>query len=51
MQKIEIYYDILDAKWGMDDYIKKGWRVHTCTMGCYDAGYSHGTNILVVYEK
>lgn len=51
MQKVELYYNTVDAKWDMEKYIKNGWRVHTCTMGCYEAGYGHGENILVVYER
>ena len=51
MQKVEIYYDILKAKWDMEEYIKDCWRVHTCTMGAYMAGYESSTKILVVYER
>lgn len=51
MQKIEIYNDILDAKWGMEEYIRKGWRVRTCTMSCYEAGYEISEKILVVYDR
>ena len=51
MQKVEMYHGILEAKRGMDNYIKSGWRVHTCTMGTYMAGYSCYEKVLVVYEK
>ena len=51
MQKVEIYYDMLEAKFDMDKYIKQGWKVHTCTMGCYIAGHSPEEKVLVVYEK
>lgn len=51
MQKTEIYYDALEAKMDMDKHIKNGWKVHTCTMGCYMAGYSPSSRVLVVYEK
>ena len=51
MQKIELYYDALKAKIDMEKHIKQGWSVHTCTMGCYVAGYSSGEKVLVVYEK
>lgn len=51
MQKVEIYYDMLDAKHDMANHITKGWHVHTCTMGVYKVGYSSNEKILVVYEK
>jgi len=51
MQKVEMYYDMLEAKRDMDKYIKSGWRVHTCTMGAYMAGHSCCEKVLVVYEK
>ena len=51
MQKVEMYYSMLEAKRGMDSYIKSGWRVHTCTMGAYFAGYNCHEKVLVVYEK
>ena len=51
MQRVELYYDMLDAKHDMEEYIRDGWRVHTCTMGCYMAGYSSEEKVLVVYEK
>lgn len=51
MQKVELYHDALEAKWDMEENIRKGWKVLTCTLGCYDAGYSHGNDILVVYER
>ena len=51
MQKVEIYYDMLEAYNDMDKHIKRGWRIHTCTMGCYMAGYSSEEKVLVVYEK
>lgn len=51
MQEVEVYYNICEATIGMRKHIKDGWRVHTCTMSAYYAGYSHHNNILVVYEK
>ena len=51
MQKVEIYYSMLEAKRGMDYYIKSGWRVHTCAMGAFMAGYSGHEHVLVVYEQ
>lgn len=51
MQKVEMYYDMLDAKQDMDRYIRNGWRVHTCTMGCFLSGYTGKERVLVVYEK
>lgn len=51
MQKVETYYDIIEAKRDMNNYIKSGWRVHTCTMGTYMTGYSSKEKILVIYEK
>ena len=51
MQKVEMYRGMLEAKRGMDKYIKDGWRVHTCTMGTYMAGYNCYEKVLVVYEK
>ncbi len=51
MQTVKMYYDILEAKYDMEDHIKSGWRVHTCTMGCYMAGYTPKERVLVVYEK
>ena len=51
MQEVKMYYGMLEAKLDMDNYIKSGWRVHTCTMGTYMAGYSPHEKVLVVYEK
>lgn len=51
MQKVEIYYDMLEAKRDMSKHIRDGWKVHTCTMGAYMAGYSSKEKVLVVYEK
>lgn len=51
MQEVKIYYDILDAYSDIRKYIEWGWRVHTCTMGCYKAGYEAHEKILVIYEK
>ena len=51
MQKVEMYYSMLQAKRGMDNYIQSGWRVHTCTMGAYMAGYTCHEVVLVIYEK
>ena len=51
MQKVELYYDSLEAKIEMEQNIENGWRVQTCTMNAYEAGFSHGVEVLVVYEK
>ena len=51
MQKVEIYHSMINAKYDMQKHISSGWRVHTCTMGCYMAGYSSNEKVLVVYEK
>ena len=51
MQKVQTYKDILEAKCDMEKYIQNGWRVHICTMSCYEAGYSVKEKMLVVYEK
>lgn len=51
MQKVEMYYSMIDAKCEMQKHINSGWRVHTCTMGCYMAGYTSNEKVLVVYEK
>ena len=47
MQKVEMYYDMFEAKRDMTKQINAGWRVHTCTM----ASYSSKERVLVVYEK
>lgn len=51
MQKVELYYDALKAKYEMEHYIRLGWRVHTCTMSGCKIGYEHDNHVLVVYEK
>jgi hypothetical protein len=51
MQKVETYRDMLEAKRDMNEHIRNGWRVHTCTMGCYISGYFSKEKVLVVYEK
>lgn len=51
MQQVKIYYNLADAALDMEEYIHHGWRVHTCTMGTYVAGYSSKDHVLVVYEK
>ena len=51
MQKVSIYYDVLEAKRDMERYIRDGWRVHTCTMGAFMSGYFPYERIIVVYEK
>lgn len=51
MQKVELYYDSLEAKFDMDKHIAAGWRVHTCTLSVYMAGYTSSSRVLVVYEK
>ncbi len=51
MQKVELYYKALEAKWDMEKHIKEGWRVHTCTLSSYPTGYTHSSEILVIYEK
>lgn len=47
MQKVEIYFDSIEAKRDMEKRIKSGWRIHTCTM----SKYMNAERILVVYEK
>ena len=51
MQKVELYYDALEAKWAMMEHITKGWRIHTCTMSSHMVGQSHSDEVLVIYEK
>ena len=51
MQEVRMYYGMLEAERDMNKHIRQGWRVHTCTMGCYMAGYSSNEKVLVVYEK
>lgn len=51
MQKVELYHGSLDAKREMERNIENGWRVQTCTMNAFEAGFSHGVEVLVVYEK
>ena len=51
MQKVELYNDEFKAKLDMEKWISKGWRVHTCTMSTYKAGYDTCVKILVVYDK
>ena len=51
MQKVEVYYSMRVAERDMKEHIEQGWRVHTCTMGCYMAGYNSNEKVLVVYEK
>lgn len=51
MQKVELYCSMDEAKYNMEKCIKSGWRVHTCTMATYTAGYVPKEKVLVVYEK
>lgn len=51
MQKVELYYDEFAAKLDMDKRIAAGWRIHTCTLSAYMAGYTPSLKVLVVYEK
>jgi hypothetical protein len=57
MQKVEIYYNIYEAKDDMEKHIKSGWKIHTCTTSCYTSGYDGwgrrnvDDRILVVYEN
>lgn len=51
MQEVKIYNDAFKAYQDMNSRIGQGWRIHTCTMGCYMAGYSSESKVLVVYEK
>ena len=51
MQKVQTYYSMLDAKNDMNKHIRSGWRVHTCTMGCYLGGYLSAERVIVVYNK
>ena len=51
MQKVELYHDVLEAKWAMDKHIAAGWRIHTCTLSAYMEGHTPSSKVLVVYEK
>ena len=51
MQKVELYHDSLEAKRAMERNIENGWRVQACTMNAFEVGFSHGVEVLVVYEK
>ena len=51
MQKVELYHDACEAKLAMDKCIAAGWRIHTCTLSAYMAGYTPSSKVLVVYEK
>lgn len=50
-QKVDYYTDLHRAYEKMCEHIKLGWKIHTCTMGTYTAGYGSHEKILVVYEK
>lgn len=51
MQKVELYDCSLEAKREMERNIENGWRVQACTMNAFEVGFSHGVEVLVVYEK
>lgn len=51
MQRVEIYYGMDEARSAMEKHINWGWRIHTCTMGCYVAGYTSKEKVMVIYEK
>lgn len=51
MQKVEIYKNYIDAKYEMDRHLKEGWRIHTCSIGSYQVGYTSTDHIIVVYER
>ena len=51
MQRVVLYYDMFEAQEAMTRNINEGWRVHTCTMSAYIAGYTPWQRVLVVYEK
>lgn len=51
MQSVSLYYSATEAYNAMTRQINNGWRVVACTMGCYEAGYTVGERVLVVYEK
>ena len=51
MQKVETYCGINDAKKDMNEHIKDGWRIHTCTMAAVECGLSDIQYVLVVYER
>lgn len=51
MQKVELYSDLLEAKYDIERHIRNGWKVHTCTMTSERPSYSTYYHILVVYEK
>lgn len=56
MQKVEIYYNIHEAKNDMEKHIESGWKIHTCTTSCYTSGTDEwgrrnvDDRILVIYE-
>ena len=51
MQKVELYFDVGQAASDMRKHINNGWRVHTCTMSSFMAGFDVAGRVLVVYEK
>ena len=51
MQKVELYDDAFEAKKEIESNIENGWRVQACTMNAFEVGFSHGVEVLVVYEK
>ena len=51
MQKVEAYKDMMIAKWDMNNHIEEGWKIHTCTMGCYEVMGACYERVIVVYEK
>ena len=42
---------MFEAETDMNKHIREGWRVHSCTMGTYMAGYNCHEKVLVVYER
>jgi hypothetical protein len=51
MQKVKLYDSPTLAEREMEEYISKGWRVHTCCMTSNASGLLIRYNVLVVYEK
>ena len=51
MQKVECYREMYEAQRDMNKHIKDGWRIHTCSIGTYMAGYSPCEKVMVVYER
>ena len=51
MQQVRVYENVYRAEADMDNWIEKGWRVHTCAMTSNRNSYHEYIHILVIYEK